>query len=187
MILIVKLTSLSGIILSHPRQLLNKLTATTTAFYAVVCKIAATKFEKLGWAIVACIFLGFAIDTFAATASEVVAAYERPAIILTWEHANQREDGSALALEEIAGYKLYYSVNAGEEQSVSLPATTSHTITDSQAGRYAFQISTVAEVEGKRSDVVYVDIPSAAPLFPILRITLESCNSAGDCVSEVVQ
>lgn len=143
--------------------------------------------SKLLFAVLAGWLIGQTIDAIAATPAEVVAAYERPTIVLTWDHANQREDGSVLALEEIAGYKLYYSIDGGEEQTIALPATTSHTLTDTLSGRYAFQIATVADVEGRRSDPVYVDIPSAAPLFPILRITLESCNSAGDCVSEVVQ
>jgi hypothetical protein len=142
--------------------------------------------ERVLLGLIICVFAGIAVDVFALSASEVVAQYERPDIHLNWDHANMREDGTPLDLSKIQGYKLYYSRDAGEEVVVSLPPTTSYTINDVDSGLYSFQISTVAEIEGRRSEVVKVEIPSASPLFPEIRVTLELCNASGDCISQEV-
>lgn len=143
-------------------------------------------FEKLLFSFVAGVLIGFAIDTYGATASEVVAQFEKPDVHLTWIHANLREDGTPLSLDEIKGYNIYYTHNGGPENVISLPPTTAHSLLDVTPGVYLFQISTVAEIEGRRSEVVKVEIPSANPLFPEIRVTLELCNASGECISQEV-
>ncbi|KZZ75253.1 hypothetical protein A3765_10545 [Oleiphilus sp. HI0130] len=140
--------------------------------------------EKLLVSFVAGVLIGFAVDTYGATASEVVAQFEKPDIHLTWVHANLREDGTPLSVDEIKGYNIYYAHNGGPENVISLPPTTAYSLLDATPGIYLFQISTVAEIEGRRSEIVQVEITRASPLFPEIRVTLEICNSAGECIEE---
>lgn len=120
--------------------------------------------------------LGFALDSMAAD------------IQLGWDHPTERENNSALPLSEIDGYRIYYSVDSGSEQTISLPVTTSHTLSDVVGGNYTFQISTVSEgLEGNRSGSILVPVAKSGAKYPIMRVIIERCDLQGNCVQEVVQ
>lgn len=107
-----------------------------------------------------CWFLFLALiktDAHAAGAESI------PDILLSWDTATEREDGSKI--EKLDGYRLYHSVNNGEPEVIPIaPDKTEHLIIDVAPGIHSFQISSVEDdLEGAPSRNVSVPIDRAKP------------------------
>lgn len=119
---------------------------------------------------------------------------EQSYIALQWDHANLREDGAALTLDEIAGYRIYSTYENEPTQVTNLTPVTSHTFVEVAPGTYAFTISTVDTDgrEGAQSPAINVTVadnatPAPPAPAPITRVIIERCDSAGVCSQEVVR
>lgn len=81
-----------------------------------------------------------------------------PSLALSWDTPNAREDGSALALSDIGGYKVYISYEGVmPEEVITVPATLNVLeLNDMPPGNYSFSIATTdsAGVTGNRSDAL---------------------------------
>ena len=97
------------------------------------------------------------------TEAHAAGAESIPDILLTWDAATEREDGSRI--ENLDGYRLYYSVNNGEPQVIPIePDKTEHLIIDVSPGIHSFQISSVEDdLEGAPSRNVSVPIDRSKP------------------------
>jgi len=86
-------------------------------------------------------------------------------IQLTWEAPTAREDGTALATDQIQNYRVYYTLDNIDQTPIEIDgAATSHLIGDVANGNYVFQITTLSDgLESVRSEPVSVSVePSAA-------------------------
>ena len=74
-------------------------------------------------------------------------------IDLSWFAPAEREDNTAIALSEIAGYKIYYGSTQGQyPNSVTIDdgSATGHTFQNFTAGTYYFVVTTI-DAEGRES------------------------------------
>jgi hypothetical protein len=96
-------------------------------------------------------------------------------IELTWDHAEFREDGTAI--EERERYNLYHYYENILQDTITIdPNSTKYLAFDVGIGRHAYQISTVEDgVEGRRSDPIFVSI-SAVAVSPPGKITISGNN-----------
>ncbi len=82
---------------------------------------------------------------------------------LTWSAPLTREDGSSLALSQIAGFRIYYRLRHQEKYdviSISNPTTSHYPLERLPPGAYEFSITTVDDngLESRRSDPVTADL-----------------------------
>ena len=83
---------------------------------------------------------------------------------VSWTAPTTREDGSAMAITELAGYRIYYGIsptNTNIVVEINAGSTTERTITGLTPGTYYFKVSAydTAGVEGPKSSVVSKIIP----------------------------
>jgi VCBS repeat-containing protein len=74
-------------------------------------------------------------------------------ITLSWVAPVEREDGSAISMAEIAGYRVYYGVSSGaytNEVMVNGGSTMSVTLRNLSSGRY-FLVVTTIDTDGRES------------------------------------
>ena len=74
-------------------------------------------------------------------------------ITLRWSAPAQREDGSALSMAEIAGYRVYYGATQGsytDEVVINTASTMNVTLSDLAAGTY-YIVVTAVDVDGRES------------------------------------
>jgi VCBS repeat-containing protein len=74
-------------------------------------------------------------------------------VSLSWVAPSQREDGTALSLSEISGYKVYYGTTQGQypnSTTINDSTATGHTFTNFPAGAYYFVVTTI-DVDGLES------------------------------------
>lgn len=88
--------------------------------------------------------------------------YESPQE-LTWNAPLTREDGSSLALGQIAGFRIYYRLRYKEEYdiiSIEDPATSHYSLENLPPGAYEFSITTVDDsgLESRHSEPVTADL-----------------------------
>lgn len=88
--------------------------------------------------------------------------YESPRE-LTWSAPLTREDGSSLALGQIAGFRIYYRLRYKEEYeviSIEDPATSHYSLESLPPGAYEFSITTVDDsgLESRHSEPVTADL-----------------------------
>ena len=91
-----------------------------------------------------CLFI-FSVSTYAA---DII-------IEATWSAPTVREDGTALAADEIAGYRLYSEIPGDiQPDPVDVKDTTATSTFPEVAGQYCFQLSTIDKqgLESQRSD-----------------------------------
>lgn len=103
-------------------------------------------------------------------------------ILLTWEHPTEREDGTALGLGEIDGYRLYHDLSGVKNGVIEISPGTSFTFPVEGVGVYTFQISTVSfEQEGRKSDPVSVQVNEhySEPVAPVINSATFSCDGCG--------
>jgi len=85
-------------------------------------------------------------------------------ISLSWDVPTEREDGTALPIEEIKGYRLYGKNETGTFVKIAdLTADSLQTVQTGKVGfEYCYKISTVDtdDLEGQLSDTVCVNIPA---------------------------
>lgn len=63
-------------------------------------------------------------------------------IELTWSHPTQREDSSALTINEVSHYVISMSKDGGPARMIAVSKKTSFTLRHMPSGTYTFQIST---------------------------------------------
>lgn len=68
--------------------------------------------------------------------------FESKDIELSWSHPTQREDGSALPLDEIGYYVISMSKDGGVARLIAIGKKTVFRLRHMPSGTYAFQIST---------------------------------------------
>lgn len=100
---------------------------------------------------------GVASDVVTETASgdvdEETAPEAIPAVSVSWVAPAEREDGSALSMAEIAGYRVYYGGTHGDytnQVDIADSATMQITFDDLAAGTYYFVV-TVVDADGRES------------------------------------
>lgn len=71
-------------------------------------------------------------------------------VTLSWAAPTQREDNSALAINDIARYTIYYGTTSGQHSSQTTTTSDSHTITGLPVGTYYFAITTT-DTDGRES------------------------------------
>ncbi|MDX1450936.1 MAG: immunoglobulin domain-containing protein [Oleiphilaceae bacterium] len=86
-----------------------------------------------------------------------------PSLVLNWDIPEQREDGSALALHEIAGYRIEYGYASNSFSGVvtiNEATTTSHTLNDLNRGTIYLRIATIDNDgrQGAFSPTITVDL-----------------------------
>ena len=95
-------------------------------------------------------------------------------IQLTWDLPTEREDGTEIGA--IDRFNLYQTFNNGGATILEIGSTlSSYQIPDVQAGNYTFQISTVAGIEGQKSDPLTVTILDPT-ISPPQKITISGNN-----------
>ncbi len=72
-------------------------------------------------------------------------------VTLNWEAPGTRVDGTAMAIEDIAGYKLHYGSSSGSYTgSIDVGNSNSYTMEDLPAGTYYFAV-TAYDLNGNES------------------------------------
>jgi len=68
-------------------------------------------------------------------------------ITVTWERPTERQDGGPLALDEIYGYKIHYSLSSSEANETTIEtfdgSAESYDLTLNETGEYTFTITTI--------------------------------------------
>jgi hypothetical protein len=82
---------------------------------------------------------------------------------LTWNAPLTREDGSALALGQIAGFRIYYRLRYQEDYeviSIEDPTASHYSLENLPPGAYEFSITTIDEsgLESRRSEPVTANL-----------------------------
>jgi len=110
-------------------------------------------------------------------------------IVLTYDTPTEREDGSALPIEQIDGYKLYRSHNGAAPEITNIPADqNSYIFSDVETGVYTFEISTVDSdlIEGAKSESITVPVLAGPSAPAFTRIIKETCDAMGNCEQEII-
>ncbi len=94
---------------------------------------------------------GSNVSSLNSTGSSATRSYDTK---LSWGVSTTREDGSALAVNEVAGYRVYYGVDSGnytDTIEVEGALVQGLDVKDIPAGEYYFTL-TVLDAEGRESD-----------------------------------
>ena len=64
-------------------------------------------------------------------------------VAVSWVQPTQREDGTALPLTEIAGYRLSWTLRGVAQPDVTVPPGTAYTLVTATSGRVCVELRTV--------------------------------------------